>query len=423
MVDRTNNIRPSQLNIISPTHAYNQSINQQYNPAMKENKPPVEIIRNDTMLAGYLMKRGAMLHQWNQRYFMLDGRYLDQFKSEHDIQQSNDQAYKQSNKQSKRIDLANYQVRSLSPSSHSRSFCFALQPNNQSTKQSYLFSARSERERSGWVDSINQAIRSAKQSNKQATIETVVGSRDQSIIQTDPMQSKVSLNECAACHESTDQPSNRTVCETCHRSFCQSCHDADIDSIRPNQCEPCFQLSHSSTEHSVRTTQRRLSDQSSNQSMIARHGSDEYISDHSADSTATRSNSLAISVPSTSGNQLHDPLLMRSIGDTPILIVTKQAEATAELVSPVTDGAVSPPNTPVVLPPLSPISSASESSSDNQAVELLRPNLHVVIPLDTTPSIKVLSDEDLRKIQRKQTRPESLGSPRNYKKPWWMCWA
>lgn len=421
MVDRAPNIRPSALNrSSSPMPTYEQSNDLH----LKQSAPPIELTRNDSMFSGYLMKRGSMLHQWQQRYYMLDGRYLDQFKSE-DVQN-------QAKKHAKRIDLSQYSIRSLSPSSHSRPFCFTLQPNNDSTKQTYLFSARSERERSGWVDSISQAIRASKQ-NKQSTIDTVIGPRDQSLIQRDSIPSHMSAtNDCANCHKNANQSTNLTSCETCNQSFCRNClahPDADNDSMRPVHCEACFQKSHQETELSMRTTQRRTSDQSTNQSTLLRRGSDDdVLSDTIADSSDSALGGLQIAIPSAKGERLGDPLLTRSISDTPVLLVTKQVEATKELVSPVTEGTFTPPNSPIhsapvhVQAPLSPVSSP-RSPSSVVAPAVPRPNLTVVIPLDTTPSIKVLSAEEIERIQRNKTL-QSLRSPRMQRvKPWWMCWA
>lgn len=421
MVDRAPNFRPSELYINKASTALPSSTSN--DDIMTRPVSPVEIHHhaNDTiaMFSGYLMKRGSMFHQWQQRYYMLDGQYLDQFKSDADLHQSN----KQAQKNSKRIDLSHYSIRSLSPSTHSRPFCFMLQPNNQSNKQSYLFSARSERERSGWVDSINQSIRDAKHQNKQSTTDTVISSRDQSQIHTD---SNLSKTECATCHtRTTNQSINLTLCETCNQSFCRTClahPDADQDSMRPVQCEACFQRSHQQTELSMRTTQRRNSDQSASESTLLRRGSDDNVmSDSIVDSSE-----LLISIPATKGERLADPLLSRSSSNTPVLLVSQQVEATKELISPLTEGAFTPPNSPIMIvpdaqQPLSPVSPQSPSSS--VAAPAIRPNLTVVIPLDTTPSIKVLSTQELEQIQRNKIL-QSLRSPRMQRvKPWWMCWA
>ena len=111
--------------------------------------------------AGYLHKRSSIIKSWRLHYYVLDGQQLCAFTSQSQyarVSASQGAAAALASAQ-KRLSVARLSVRSLSPSSHSRSFCFTL--SGAEGGKEHLFAAASEKDRTEWIDAIARAVRRA----------------------------------------------------------------------------------------------------------------------------------------------------------------------------------------------------------------------------------------------------------------------
>ena len=377
-----------------------------------------------SQLEGYLHKRSSFLKSWSLKYVVVSHSSLLIFPSHAAYQK----ALLHPPSSIKRVDLSSCTLKSLSPSSHSRPFCFNLQDNGRD----HLYSAATERERSEWVDALSRAIRGEPKAGGHKTrVEDVMSGKGRGInsnaliTSSSSCSSLVSLttftsssassslsqgagDHCHSCHQLFTAAQRPVACHRCSRSYCDSCAphpllirpaDPATDTDERRMCNRCHdsltQAALTSADISERPDSRRTT---------------KLGSDDSVDDPATEPK-IFINVPSplvsasaapspTHGQSQAVPALpplphlstSLSAPDAGVLIAGPQVEATKELVSPAPQPGSPPPSPVVGDGPMSPMRPAPVVK------------LTVKIPETREKDIRVLSAEEVARLERERKK-------------------
>ena len=211
-----------------------------------------------------------------------------------------------------------------------------------------------------------------------------------------------SAEQCHSCHSAFTSSVRPICCQRCSRSYCDSCaphavrvRTAEADDER-RMCNRC----HDSLTQAALTSQD-VSEQPDSR-RTTKLGSDDSLDEP----TASGEQKIFVTLPSPPPPAPALPPLpllntSTSANEPSHLFINEHVEATRELVSPAPSPAAPPPS------PLSPLGDEAQRAPSPVSVSVVVPaplKLTVRVPSNAAPEIRVLSSEEIARLERERKR-------------------